>query len=134
MTGGNSDYEKQLGAAIQSAVGDHLTNLIGQTSPKQLAALLQQCNCLLATVTGPAHIATAMGAPVVSLFAFAPPQLSAPYLYQDLVVDRFPAAVRELLKQDPATIAWGTRVHDSAAMDLISVDEVMGKWAAVFDQ
>ena len=131
LTGGNSDVEKTIGVTIQSAIGNNITNLIGQTSPKQLAALLQQCHCLLAPDTGPAHIANAMGTPVVSLFAVAPPQLSAPYLHQDLVVNRFPDAVRELLKQDPANITWGTRVHDSAAMDLISVDEVMGKLALV---
>lgn len=134
LTGGNSDFEKTIGATVQAAIGDNITNLIGQTSPKQLAALLKQSTCLLAPDTGPAHIATAMGTPVVSLFAVAPPQLSAPYLYQDLVVNRFPEAVRNFLKQDPATIAWGTRVHDPAAMDLISADDVMAKLSLVFEQ
>ena len=134
LTGGNSDFENSIGAAIQTAVGDGISNLIGQTSPKQLAAVLQKCTCVLAPDTGPAHIATAMGTPVVSLFAVAPPELSAPYLSQHLVINRFPDAVRELLRQDPNNIAWGTRVHDPAAMDLIAVDEVMAKLSLVFER
>jgi ADP-heptose:LPS heptosyltransferase len=41
----------------------------GKTSYRELAALLANASCLVAGNTGPAHLAAAVGTPVVSLFA-----------------------------------------------------------------
>ena len=130
LTGGPAQQEIDIGRQLMARLEIPAINLIGQTSPKQLAAVLETADCLLAPDTGPAHIAVAMGTPVIGLYAVAPPKLSAPYLYPELVVDRFPQAVQEILGQDPANVKWGTRVHDSAAMKLISIDEVLEKLAA----
>lgn len=130
LTGGPAEEEQEIGRQLLAQLETPAINLIGHTSPKQLAAVLEAAHCLLAPDTGPAHIAVAMGTPVVGLYAVAPPQLSAPYLYPELVVNRFPQAVRQILHQDPANVKWGTRVHNAAAMELISVDDVLEKLAA----
>lgn len=134
LTGGPSERELKLGAEIEAQISSPLINLIGKTTPKQLAALLAQVDCLLAPDTGPVHIAVAMGTPVVGLYAVAPAKLSGPYLYPQLVVDKFDEAVRTLLHQDPATLPWRTRVHDSRAMQLIQPAEVLEKMALLFDR
>lgn len=131
LTGGPDPSETELAQRIADAVDSPLINLVGKTSPKQLAAVLQRAQCLLAPDTGPAHIAVAVGTPVVGLYAVAPPALSRPYLYPELVVNKYPDAVRELLGRDPDTVAWGTRVHDPRAMGLISAEDVLAKLALV---
>src|SRR6185295_6261666 len=98
-----------------------VTNLVGKTTAKQLAAVLGRARALVAPDTGPVHIATAMGKPVIGLYAVAPSKLSGPYLSRDLVIDRFAEAVRTILQKDPAHVPWGTRVHRQKAMELIQV-------------
>lgn len=52
----------------------------GQTSWGQLAAVLQGADAVVVANTGPAHLAAAVGTPVVSLFAPTVPQIRwAPY-------------------------------------------------------
>jgi len=43
-------------------------NLAGRTSVSQLASLLKRCRLHISTDTGPMHIASAVGAPVVAIF------------------------------------------------------------------
>ena len=134
LTGGPNPRELAVGRGITKAIPVGVTNLIGKTTPKQLAAVLAQANCLLAPDTGPVHIAVAVGTPVVGLYAVAPPQLSGPYRYPELVVNRYPEAVREILGQDPQTVEWTTRVHRGHPMHLIEVGDVLPKLAQIFDK
>ncbi len=134
LTGGPSAHEQSAGATIMAAVSTGITNLIGATSPRQLAAVLARTDCLLAPDTGPVHLAVAVGTPVVGLYAVAPPQLSGPYLYPELVVNRYPEAVRTILGQDPQTVNWTTRVHRGEPMRLIEVADVLPKLAQVFEK
>lgn len=134
LTGGSSEHERETGRQIAQAISRNIINLIGDTTAKQLAALLARADCLLAPDTGPVHIAGAVGTPVVGLYAVAPPELSGPYLRPDLVVNRFPQAVRTILGADPQTVQWTTRVHGGAAMKLIGVDDVLAKLAQIFEK
>ncbi|MHB8743076.1 MAG: glycosyltransferase family 9 protein [Sulfuricaulis sp.] len=134
LTGGSGARERASGREITSVVSANITNLIGETTPKQLAAVLARVDCLLAPDTGPVHIAGAVGTPVVGLYAVAPSQLSGPYLCPDLIVDRYPDAVRGILGQDPRTVKWTTRVHRGDPMRLIRTEEVLDRLALVFDK
>jgi heptosyltransferase I len=134
LTGGPGARERAAGRQIANAVSAKIINLIGETSPKQLAAVLERADCLLAPDTGPVHIATAVGIPVVGLYAVAPPQLSGPYLRSELTVDRYPDAVRTILGQDPRKVNWTTRVHHGEPMRLIEVADVLPKLAQVFEK
>lgn len=132
LTGSSQPDEIDLGARIAAQVPGRIINLIGKTTPKQLAAVLKRSDCLLAPDTGPAHIAVAVGTPVVGLYGVAPPELSGPYFYPDLVVNKYPQAVRTFLRRDPEQVPWNTRVHDAGAMALIQADEVLEKLELVF--
>lgn len=54
--------------SVQAAMHGPATNLAGQTSLSQLAALLGQCDLFLGADSGVMHLASAMGVPVVALF------------------------------------------------------------------
>lgn len=130
LTGGPGRDEVALGARIAELTKVPCLNLVGKTSLKQLAALLGAVDMVVAPDTGPAHIATAMGTPVVGLYAVASPRLSGPYGAQALTVNAYPQAVETILKESSEMVAWHKRrVHDARAMALITVDEVMAKLA-----
>jgi len=133
LTGGAHPVEVALIKEIEEQLATPVKNLAGQTNPKQLAALIEAADCVLAPDTGPVHMAVAVGTPVVGLYAVAPSWLSGPYLQTELVIDRYNEAGCEILDRDPETVEWGTRVHDARAMQLITVDEVLERLSAVLE-
>ena len=67
VLGTDKDYE--LGSFILNGLNDHhATNLSGQTSLRELMALLSLCSCLITNDSGPMHLADALGTPTVALF------------------------------------------------------------------
>jgi heptosyltransferase-3 len=57
------------GRAVRSGRGGGVTCLVGRTSLDGLAGVLERAACVVVGNTGPAHLAAAVGTPVVSLFA-----------------------------------------------------------------
>jgi ADP-heptose:LPS heptosyltransferase len=67
-------------ALTRAVAGDSARDLGGRTSLRQLAAVLDSAAVVVVGNTGPAHLAAAVGTPVVSLFApTVPPERWAPY-------------------------------------------------------
>lgn len=124
LTGGPTDLERQYGEDISRLSHCEPVNVIGKTSLKQLLALLSRASVLLCPDSGPAHMATAAGTPVVGLYATSNRHRTGPYLSQDLVVDAYPEAVRRQFGKSVDELPWGARVRDPAAMELIGVDAV----------
>ena len=124
LTGGASNLELEYGLQIARLSRCQAVNLIGKTSLKQLLALLDRASLVLCPDSGPAHMATAVGTPVVGLYATSNRFRTGPYLSQDLVVDAYPRAVQREFGKSVEEIPWGARVRDPSAMGLISVDEV----------
>lgn len=133
ITGGNAATERDYCARLASIAPGRTLNLCGQTTPKQLAAVLSQVQVLLAPDTGPVHLARAMNTPVVGLYAVASPTLSGPYAAQQYVVNRYPQAVRKFLGKDPERVPWNTRVHHADAMSLVQVADVMQSLSLVLE-
>ena len=125
LTGGPSGYDQALGRAIAAALP--VTNLIGRTKPKQLLAIIQLADAVLCPDTGPSHMGVAVGTPVIALHAVTSAQVSGPYLYKHLCVDRYPEAVAEILNKSPKTNRWGTHAHGPNTMKLISTDDVIAR-------
>ncbi|WP_280247879.1 glycosyltransferase family 9 protein [Nocardia abscessus] len=75
VTGSPSD--RPLTGAV---AGSHALDLGGATTLPELAAVLRDASVVVAPNTGPAHLAAAVGTPVVSLFApVVPAERWAPY-------------------------------------------------------
>jgi heptosyltransferase-2 len=88
LFGGKNDLT--LTTQIQSAIGNarptfgqSAINLAGQTTLRELMALLKLCRILLTNDTGPMHIAAALGTPVVVPFGSTSPELTGPGLPGD---------------------------------------------------
>ena len=60
LTGGSTAIEKAYGRDIERLSKSPPTNLIGQTSLKQLLAVLARASVVLCPDSGPAHMATAV--------------------------------------------------------------------------
>ena len=54
-------------------------NLVGRTSVKTLAAVLQRSDLLLSADSGPMHLATAVGTPTLALFGSTDPAVTGPF-------------------------------------------------------
>ena len=126
ITGGNSAMEQRYAAEL-SGPDDAVTNLCGKTSLKQLLALIAEADLLVCPDSGPAHIATAVGTPVVGLYATSNPARTGPYLSQQYTINRYPEAARRFLNRSADELRWGQRVRSPDAMELIEVSEVCGK-------
>jgi len=125
VTGGPTALEATYGRRLAEASG--ATNLAGATTLGQLAALLEAADLVVCPDSGPAHIATAMGTPVIGLYATSNPDRTGPYLRRELTVNRYPDAVRRHLGRDVTAVRWGRRVRSPDAMSLITIDDVRAK-------
>lgn len=123
LIGGPGEYDKQLGDAICADV--NVINLIGKTKPKQLLAVISLADVLLCPDTGPSHMASAVGTPVVALHAVTSADVSGPYTYRHFSVDRYAEAVTTILKKTPSTNQWGTHAHGDETMKLVPLDAVI---------
>ncbi|MBC8143312.1 MAG: glycosyltransferase family 9 protein [Armatimonadetes bacterium] len=82
--------ECELANAVLQGVrpGANAVSLAGLLTVKELGALLESADCVLTGDTGPLHIASAVGAPVVCLSGAADPDRTGPVSPRDLVVIR----------------------------------------------
>ena len=86
LIGGPGDRElaaQVVGAATRP---ERIANLAGRLSIKELGALLARANVVVTGDTGPLHIASAVGAPIVALFGPPDPDRTGPQTPGDLVV------------------------------------------------
>ena len=72
--------EAELGAQIPGL------NLCGKTNLRELVALLEKSNLVIANDSGPMHIAAALGKPLVSLFGPTNPARTGPYSRPESVI------------------------------------------------
>jgi heptosyltransferase I len=132
VTGGNTAIEQSYGHDIAAMAHSKPENLIGKTTLKQLLAILGRASVVLCPDSGPAHMATAVGTPVVGLYATSNRHRTGPYFSQHLVVDKYPEAVAREFGRPIETLRWGQRVRDPAAMSLITVADVTAKLDVAF--
>lgn len=124
LCGGPGAIERDYGARIAAAASAPVVNLIGQTGIKELLAVLAAADLVIAPDSGPAHLATSVGTPVIGLYATTNPDRARPYLNADLVVSKYPEAVQAKYGKAVAELPWGIRVRDPGTMERIQVADV----------
>jgi len=127
LTGGPSELELKTGQEIESAMQNAVQNLIGKDTINQSVALLQCASIVLSPDSGPVHLASAVGTPVLGLYAATPNQRSGPFNSLDLSVDRYADAALKFRQKDPKELRWGQRIEHPGVMDLIEAKEVIAK-------
>ncbi len=124
VCGGPSELERGTAAAISAAATVPVQNQVGKDTLPQLLALLGRATVLLTPDSGPAHMATMVGTPVVGLYAATNPERSGPYLSRQWSVDRYAAAAAQFLQATPESLPWTTKIERPGVMDLITVADV----------
>ncbi|GIC33872.1 ADP-heptose:LPS heptosyltransferase [Vibrio cholerae] len=125
LCGSPAPREQQLANQIADLMTQPVVNLVGQTSLKQLAALLGEAKLVLAPDSGPAHIATTQATPVLGLYAHSNPKRTGPYFNINDVVSVYEACVTKQQGQPIEQLAWSTRAKGETLMQGISVSSVI---------
>jgi heptosyltransferase I len=131
LVGGRSAIEAEMGARIAAAMRFAVVNQIGKDTLPELLGLLSQSTVLLSPDSGPAHMATMAGLPVIGLYAATNPARAGPYYSRPWCVDKYDAAAQKYLGKPAAQIPWTTKIERSGVMDLIGVSDVTAKLDAL---
>jgi len=120
-----------MGAAIQAAARAAPVDQIGKDTLPELLGLLSRSTVLLSPDSGPVHMATMVGLPVIGLYAATNPARVGPYFSRRWCIDRYDEAARRFLGKPAAQIPWTTKIERPGVMDLIGVSEVAAKLDAL---
>jgi heptosyltransferase I len=131
LVGGRSVAEARVGAEIAAAAKAPVINQIGKDTLPQLLGLMSRSSALLSPDSGPAHMATMVGLPVVGLYAATNPQRAGPYFSREWCVDKYDEAARKFLGKPAAQIPWTTKIEHPGVMELIGVSDVIARLDAL---
>ncbi len=118
LVGSGAAEERAAAARVERLTGARVVNAL-ENDLRRLAWILDGCALALSPDTGPLHIASALGTPVVGLYGATDPRRAGPYRreFRELVVDRYPRRPDE--PPSPEFRAGG--------MERITVDDVVAK-------
>ncbi|MCG7489630.1 glycosyltransferase family 9 protein [Vibrio sp. Of14-4] len=129
LAGSPAQIEVDLAAEIESKTKSKLNNQVGQSSLKQMLALIDCADLVIAPDTGPAHMANAVNTPVIGLYAHHNPERTGPYQYRQYVVSVYEEAILAETGKSANKLSWRSRVKDKTAMQRIKPQQVI----AMFD-
>ena len=131
LCGGRSALELEYGERIAALAKNPVVNLVGQDTLLEFLATLQRAKALLSPDSGPAHMATTVGTPVIGLYAATNPARSGPYYSRTWCVDRYEAAALQFRGRPAAELPWTEKIEEPGVMDLITVDAVVERLDAL---
>jgi len=79
---------KELTNSICQGLGKRVINLAGQTSIRELLALIKTCDAFLTNDSGPMHIADSLDVPLVALFGSTSPIATGPYRQSQNIIQK----------------------------------------------
>ena len=106
----------------------------GEDTLLQLLATLKRATVLLSPDSGPAHMATMVGTPVIGLYAATRVNRCGPYLSRQWCIDKFDQAAQQLLGKPAKEVPWRKKIEREGVMDLITPVEVIKKLHGVMAQ
>jgi heptosyltransferase I len=127
LCGGRSALEQQVGAGIEQHMHNPCRNLIGRDTLLEMLATLRRATVLVSPDSGPAHMATTVGTPVLGLYAATNPERSGPYYSRQWCVDRYERAATHYMNRSAGNLPWTEKIEMPGVMDLIEVDDAIEK-------
>ncbi len=124
LSGGPAEIEVNMAKKIIINMKNKPLNLVAKDTLEQLVGLLSKATVVVSPDSGPAHIANALGIPVIGLYACTWSKRSGPYNSLDYCVDKFEMAAEKYLGKSADRLRWGTKIERPGVMDMIKVDEV----------
>jgi heptosyltransferase I len=134
LCGGRTRQEQAMGLAIAREARVPLHNQIGLDTLPQLLALLARATVLLTPDSGPAHMATMVGTPVIGLYAATRLQRSGPYFSRQWSIDRYEQAAQRYRGCSASELPWHEKIENPGVMDLISVADVAERLDALLEE
>ncbi|MDM7859272.1 glycosyltransferase family 9 protein [Alteromonas sp. ASW11-36] len=125
VCGAPSPLDTRLADEIVAQAKHPVHNLVGKTSLKQLLAFIQRAELVIAPDTGPAHMATTVGTPVIGLYAHSNPRRTGPYNNLDNVVSVYDIVIEQQTGKKWQALSWGKRAKGDDLMALIEVKMVV---------
>ncbi|RTZ14637.1 lipopolysaccharide heptosyltransferase family protein [Vibrio aquaticus] len=130
LAGSPAQIELDLAKEIEELIDVPANNLVGKSSLKEMLALLDKADLVIAPDTGPAHMANAVNTPVIGLYAHHNPERTGPYQYRQYVVSAYEEAIQAETGKPSSELSWRARVKDKSAMQRIQPQQVI----AMFDK
>ena len=127
LSGGPSDIEREMAQDIVSHMKNDALNLVAKDTLEQLLGLLSKATVVVSPDSGPAHLANALGVPVMGLYACTWSRRSGPYSSLNYCVDEFEQAARVFLKTTADQLPWGSKIEKPGVMELIQLEDVKRK-------
>jgi len=124
LVGSPAPAERKMADAIIAGAREPLVDTVGRDTLPQLLALLERATAVLTPDSGPAHMATMVGTPVIGLYAATNSARSGPYLSRQWCVDRYAEAARRFRGREVAEIPWTTKIERPGVMELIETADV----------
>lgn len=124
VCGAPAPLDKELASGIETHSHAEVTNLVGQTTLKQLLLVLEKAALVIAPDTGPAHMATTVGTSVIGLYAHSNPRRTGPYLNLSQVVSVYDQFIQQQTGREWQALAWGKRAKGEDLMTAITVEQV----------
>ena len=131
VCGGRSELEVQYGERIVALMRQPCVNLVGKDTLVEFLATLQRATLLISPDSGPAHMATTVGTPVIGLYAATNPARSGPYHSRSWCVDRYEAAARRFMGKPATELPWTEKIEQPGVMDLITQADVIERLDAL---
>lgn len=133
LSGGPTAIEVNMATDIVANMKYQALNLVGKDTLEELIALLSKATVVVSPDSGPAHLANAVGVPVIGLYACTWSKRSGPYNSLAYCVDKFELAAEKFLNKPVSALRWGTKIELPGVMELIAVDEVCTKLDLVLE-
>jgi len=103
-----SPEERALCEEVSALAGGDIPNLAGRTRPPELTALLARSKALVTNDSGPAHVASAVGTPVVAVFGPTVPAFGyTPWGAGNRIVEHLGLACRPCSSHGPQVCPLG---------------------------
>lgn len=125
ICGGPGPLDRQITDQIKLLCKIELQDFVGQTTLKQMLAMLNRASLVVAPDTGPAHMAVTQRTPVLGLYAHSNPARTGPYLYQNYVCSAYDDHAKAQFGRDTDQLKWGTRAKGKDLMNAISTEQAV---------
>ncbi|MET1218507.1 MAG: glycosyltransferase family 9 protein [Glaciecola sp.] len=124
LCGGPGRLDRDMQSALHEAGAAITLDLVGQTTLKQMLVVLRQATFVIAPDTGPAHMATTVGTPVLGLYAHSNPLRTGPYCNLHDTVSVYPDAIKAEYNDCWQNLTFGVRAKGEQWMQHISTEQV----------
>lgn len=119
LVGGKDD--ERICEEIKTGIKSNVLNLAGKTNIEELPIILKSCNFTVSNDSGPMHVSSAVGTPVVGIFGSTNPKTTYPFGYRDYVLHR------ELECSYCLDRECKLKINKMKCMELITVNDVLNK-------